>query len=163
MRRLISLICPTAARVLAANARLTTGAMREASVRGEQLGLTEDELAFYDALETNDNAVQVLGDETLRAIARELVETVRRNVTIDWTLRENVRAQRRVMVRRILNRYGYRPTSRSRRRSPSSSRRRSCRRAGRRWHDSAVLTAELQNLRCPDPNGAYPGASSYAA
>ena len=66
--------------------------MREANARGEQLGLSEDELAFYDALETNDSAVQVLGDNTLRAIARELVETVRRNVTIDWTLRENVRA-----------------------------------------------------------------------
>ena len=83
--------------------------MREAGARGEQLGLTDDELAFYDALETNDSAVQVLGDETLRAIARELVETVRRNVTIDWTLRESVRAQLRVMVRRILNRYGYPP------------------------------------------------------
>ena len=83
--------------------------MREAGARGEQLGLTEDELAFYDALETNDSAVQVLGDETLRAIARELVETVRNNVTIDWTLRENVRAQLRVMVRRILNRHGYPP------------------------------------------------------
>ncbi len=83
--------------------------MREASARGEQLGLTEDELAFYDALETNDSAVQVLGDETLRAIARELVETVRRNVTIDWTLRESVQAQLRVLVRRILNRHGYPP------------------------------------------------------
>ena len=76
--------------------------MREANARGEQLGLSEDELAFYDALETNDSAVQVLGDDTLRAIARELVETVRRNVTIDWTLRENVRAHLRVLVRRIL-------------------------------------------------------------
>ena len=67
--------------------------MREASARGEELGLTEDELAFYDALEANDSAVKVLGDETLRTIARELVETVRQNVTIDWTVRENVRAQ----------------------------------------------------------------------
>ena len=83
--------------------------MREASARGEKLGLSEDELAFYDALETNDSAVQVLGDETLRAIARELVETVRRNVTIDWTLRENVRAQLRVLVRRILRKHGYPP------------------------------------------------------
>ena len=58
--------------------------MREANARGDELGLSEDELAFYDALETNDSAVQVLGDETLRDIARELVETVRRNVTIDW-------------------------------------------------------------------------------
>ena len=83
--------------------------MREANARGEQLGLSEDELAFYDALETNDSAVQVLGDETLRTIARQLVETVRNNVTIDWTLRENVRAQLRVLVRRILRRHGYPP------------------------------------------------------
>ncbi len=83
--------------------------MREAAARGEQLGLTDDELAFYDALETNDSAVQVLGDEALRAIARELVETVRRNVTTDWTLRENVRANLRRLVRRILRRHGYPP------------------------------------------------------
>ena len=83
--------------------------MREANARGEALGLSEDELAFYDALETNDSAVQVLGDETLRTIARELVDTVRKNVTIDWTLRENVRAQLRVLVKRILRKYGYPP------------------------------------------------------
>ncbi|HRR83347.1 MAG TPA: DUF3387 domain-containing protein, partial [Planctomycetota bacterium] len=83
--------------------------MREANARGEQLGLSEDELAFYDALETNDSAVKVLGDETLRGIARELVETVRSNVTIDWTLRENVRAQLRVLVKRILRKHGYPP------------------------------------------------------
>ncbi|MCG3201554.1 MAG: hypothetical protein NFCOHLIN_01424 [Gammaproteobacteria bacterium] len=83
--------------------------MREANARGEQLGLTEDELAFYDALETNDSAVKVLGDATLRGIARELVETVRKNVTIDWTLRENVRAQLRVLVKRILRKHGYPP------------------------------------------------------
>ena len=83
--------------------------MREAAARGEKLGLSEDELAFYDALETNDSAVQVLGDETLRDIARELVETVRGNVTIDWTLRENVRANLRRLVRRILRKHGYPP------------------------------------------------------
>jgi type I restriction enzyme R subunit len=83
--------------------------MRAASARGESLGLTDDELAFYDALETNDSAVKVLGDETLRAIARELVATVRNNVTIDWTMRENVRAQLRVYVRRILRKHGYPP------------------------------------------------------
>ena len=83
--------------------------MREASARGERLGLSEDELAFYDALETNDSAVQVLGDETLRDIARQLVETVRNNVTIDWTLRENVRANLRRLVRRILRKHGYPP------------------------------------------------------
>ena len=83
--------------------------IREANARGEQLGLSDDELAFYDALETNDSAVQVLGDETLRAIARELVDTVRSNVTIDWTLRENVRAKLRAMVKRILRKHGYPP------------------------------------------------------
>ena len=83
--------------------------LREADVRGEKLGLSEDELAFYDALGTNDSAVQVLGDETLRAIARELVETVRGNVTIDWTLRENVRANLRRLVKRTLRRHGYPP------------------------------------------------------
>jgi type I restriction enzyme R subunit len=83
--------------------------MRAANARGEELGLTEDELAFYDALETNDSAVKVLGDDTLRMIARELVETVRKNVTIDWTIRENVRAQLRVYVKRILRKYGYPP------------------------------------------------------
>ena len=83
--------------------------LREANARGEKLGLSEDELAFYDALETNDSAVQVLGDETLRDIARELVETVRGNVTIDWTLRENVRANLRRLVKRILRKHGYPP------------------------------------------------------
>ena len=83
--------------------------MREANARGERLGLSEDELAFYDALETSDSAVQVLGDETLRDIARQLVETARNNVTIDWTLRENVRANLRRLVRRILRKHGYPP------------------------------------------------------
>ena len=83
--------------------------MREASRRGEKLGLTDDEVAFYDALETDDSAVRVLGDDALRTIAKELVETVRKNVTIDWTLRENVRAQLRVLVKRILRKYGYPP------------------------------------------------------
>ena len=83
--------------------------MREAAARGDILGLSEEELAFYDALETNDSAVQVLGDETLRDIARELVETVRGNVTIDWTLRENIRANLRRLVKRILRKHGYPP------------------------------------------------------
>ena len=83
--------------------------MREANERGEALGLSEDELAFYDALETNESAVKVMGDDTLCDIARELVETIRNNVTIDWTIREDVRARLRVRVRRILNRRGYPP------------------------------------------------------
>ena len=83
--------------------------MREAEKRGEKLNLTEDEIAFYDALEVNDSAVKVLGDDTLKDIARELVETVRKNTTIDWTVRETVRAKLRVMVKRILRKYGYPP------------------------------------------------------
>ena len=88
--------------------------MREANARGEKLGLSEEEIAFYDALETNDSAVKVLGDETLRTIARELVETVRRNVTIDWTVRESVRAKLRVVVKRVLRKHGYPPDKQER-------------------------------------------------
>jgi type I restriction enzyme, R subunit len=88
--------------------------LREADRRGEDLGLTEDEIAFYDALEVNDSAVKVLGDKTLRIIAQELLRAVRNNVTIDWTVRENVRAQMRVMIKRILRRYGYPPDKQAR-------------------------------------------------
>ncbi|NJD52087.1 MAG: type I restriction endonuclease subunit R [Candidatus Methanoperedens sp.] len=83
--------------------------MRAARLRGEKLNLNEEELAFYDALEVNDSAVKVLGDEKLVIIARELVDTVRKNVTIDWTLKESVQAKLRVMVKRILKKYGYPP------------------------------------------------------
>ena len=83
--------------------------LRKANARGEKLGLSEDELAFYDALGVNDSAVQVLGDSTLSDIARELVDTVRSNVTIDWTLRENVRANLRRLVKRVLRKHGYPP------------------------------------------------------
>ncbi len=84
--------------------------MRAASERGEELGLTEDELAFYDALETNDSAVKVLGDDTLRTIARELVETVRaqRDDRLDRYARTSAR-KLRVLVKRILRKYGYPP------------------------------------------------------
>jgi len=88
--------------------------LREADLRGEDLGLTEDEIAFYDALEVNDSAVKILGDETLRIIAQELLRAVRNNVTIDWTVRDNVRAQMRVMIKRILRRYGYPPDRQAR-------------------------------------------------
>ena len=83
--------------------------MREAQRGGEELGLSPAELAFYDALETNDSAVQVLGYDTLRTIAHELVDTVRNNVTIDWTLRENSQALLRVKVKRVLKKFGYPP------------------------------------------------------
>lgn len=83
--------------------------LREAAQRGEKMGLSDEELAFYDALETNDSAVQVLGDETLKTIAQELTNTVRNNVTIDWTQKESVQANIRRLVKRILRKYGYPP------------------------------------------------------
>jgi type I restriction enzyme R subunit len=83
--------------------------MREADKRGEALNMTEDEVAFYDALEVNDSAVKVLGEPTLQQIARELVESVRANTSIDWTIKESVRAKLRVIVKRILRKYGYPP------------------------------------------------------
>lgn len=83
--------------------------IRSAYKRGEDLGLTEDELAFYDALDLNDTSVQALGDKILQAIARDLVETIRRNVTIDWTVKESVKANLRRLVKRLLRKYGYPP------------------------------------------------------
>ena len=75
----------------------------------EEKGLTHDELAFYDALETNDSAVAVLGDEILKTIARDVAKIIRSSTTIDWTMREEVQAQMRVLVKRILKKYGYPP------------------------------------------------------
>lgn len=83
--------------------------IRESDKRGEDMGLTEYELAFYDALGVNDSAVQVLGDETLKEIAMELVQAIKSNITIDWTLRESVQAKMRVSVKRILKKYDYPP------------------------------------------------------
>ncbi len=83
--------------------------MDAATKRGEDLGLTEDEIAFYDALAANESAVIAMGDDKLKAIAGELITQVRKSVTIDWTLRESARAKIKVMVKRILNRYGYPP------------------------------------------------------
>ena len=75
--------------------------MREATKRDEQLNLTEDELGYYDSLEVNDTPVKVLGDDTLRQSAIDLVETIRNNITIDWTVRGSVRAKMRVAVKRL--------------------------------------------------------------
>jgi type I restriction enzyme R subunit len=83
--------------------------MREAHKRGEDLGLGEEELAFYDALADNQSAVEVLGDEQLAFIAQELIQAVRKNATIDWTVKQSARAKIRVVVKRILRRYGYPP------------------------------------------------------
>ena len=71
--------------------------------------MTDDELAFYDALGVNDSAVQVLGNETLRTIALELTQMIRKSVTIDWTQRDNVQAEIRLKVKKILRKYGYPP------------------------------------------------------
>ena len=75
----------------------------------DRLGLTKDEKVFYDALAANASAVQAMGDDKLKVIAAELITQVRKSVTIDWTLRESARARIRVMVKRILNKYGYPP------------------------------------------------------
>ena len=83
--------------------------MDAAAKRGDALGLTDDEIAFYDALAVNESAVQAMGDDKLKLIASELITQVRKSVTIDWTLRESARAKIRVMVKRILNKYGYPP------------------------------------------------------
>jgi type I restriction enzyme R subunit len=83
--------------------------IKHADKEGERLGLTNDEVAFYNALEVNDSAVQVLGDEQLRAIAREITEKVKANATIDWTIRESARAKLMVIVKRTLTKWGYPP------------------------------------------------------
>ncbi len=83
--------------------------LRQAARRGDELGLSEDEVAFYDALAVNDSAVKILGDDALRAIARELVARIRKSVTVDWARRESTRAAMRVMIKRILREYKYPP------------------------------------------------------
>ena len=80
-----------------------------ATKRGQDLGLTDDEVAFYDALAANESAVKAMGDNKLKVIAAELITKVRQSVTIDWTLRESARAKIKVLVKRILNKYGYPP------------------------------------------------------
>lgn len=83
--------------------------MNAATKRGADLGLTDDEVAFYDALATNGSAREIMGDAQLKVIATELITMVRKSTTIDWTLREGARARIRVLVKRILNKYGYPP------------------------------------------------------
>ena len=83
--------------------------IRAARMRGEEEGLSEDEIAFYDALAENESAVDVMGDEQLRVIAHELLSSLKSNATVDWEHRENARAKMRVMVKRILRKYGYPP------------------------------------------------------
>jgi type I restriction enzyme R subunit len=83
--------------------------VKASAARGEAEGLSDEELAFYDALAQNETAVQVMGNEQLRVIAHELLEQVRKNVTVDWHKKESARAKMRILVRRILKRFGYPP------------------------------------------------------
>jgi type I restriction enzyme, R subunit len=83
--------------------------VKAADEEGIKLGLSTDEIAFYNALEVNESAVQVLGDETLKEIAREIADKVRANTTLDWTIRESARAKLMVLVRRTLKKHGYPP------------------------------------------------------
>lgn len=86
--------------------------MRNAPKRGEKLGLTDDELAFYDALADHGNVRDVMGDEILSEIAHDLVEAIRASVAIDWTQKESVRARMRTKIKRLLRKYGYPPDKR---------------------------------------------------
>ena len=83
--------------------------IKETEAQGERLGLSTDEVAFYNALEVNDSAINVLGDDTLKEIAKEIADKVRTNATIDWTIRESARAKLMVLVKRTLNKFGYPP------------------------------------------------------
>lgn len=83
--------------------------IRAARQRGEEQGLSEDEIAFYDALAENESAIQMMGDDKLKLIAHELLMSLRENVSVDWAHRESARARMRVMVKRILRKYGYPP------------------------------------------------------
>lgn len=83
--------------------------IKEADSRGEKLGLTSDELAFYDALSTDDAAVKLMGDEVLRSIAMDVAKTVNKNLTVDWSIREQAKAQMRKAIKRLLTKYGYPP------------------------------------------------------
>ena len=83
--------------------------IRSARQRGEEEGLSEDEIAFYDALAENESAVEVMGDKNLRVIAQELLSSLKSNVSVDWAHRDTARARMRVLVKRILRKYGYPP------------------------------------------------------
>ncbi len=80
-----------------------------ATQRGEKLGLSEDEMAFYDALSDNETALKEMSEPTLRAIALELTQNLRNSVTVDWAVRENVRAKIRLLIKRILRKHKYPP------------------------------------------------------
>jgi len=83
--------------------------LKASQSRGQDLGLSPEEIAFYDALAENESAVEAMGDERLRVIAHELLENLRSNATVDWHRKESARARMRILVKRILKKYGYPP------------------------------------------------------
>ncbi len=83
--------------------------LKAAKARGEALGLSPEEIAFYDALAENESAVEAMGDARLRVIAHDLLEELRKNATVDWQQKESARARMRILVKRILKKYGYPP------------------------------------------------------
>ena len=123
--------------------------IRQARNRGEALGLSGDELAFYDALEVNDSAVKVLGDAILRTIAIQLVDTVRQNVAIDWTIKESVRASIRRAVKRVLRRYGYPPNKRDQAAQTVLEQAERCIRIGRPRADNPAPHKNQSHSTCP--------------
>ncbi|MEJ7592348.1 MAG: type I restriction endonuclease subunit R [Planctomycetaceae bacterium] len=107
--------------------------MEAAARRGEDLGLTDDEIAFYDALAANESAILAMGDDKLKVIAVELIKMVRKSVTIDWNLRDGARARIRVIVKRILNKWGYPPDLQEEAVKTCFSRQNCCVRIGRKY------------------------------
>ena len=83
--------------------------IREARARGENENLSDDEIAFYDALAENGSAAEVMGDQQLKVIAHELLNSLKENVTVDWTHKASARARMRVLIKKILRKYGYPP------------------------------------------------------
>ncbi len=83
--------------------------IRAAHQRGEESGLSDEEIAFYDALAGNESAVQMMGDDKLKLIVHELLMSLRENMSVDWVHRDSARARMRVLVKRILRKYGYPP------------------------------------------------------
>ena len=83
--------------------------INEAEKRGESTGLTPDELAFYDALADNDSAKEILGDDILKQIARDLTVSIKNNISVDWAIRDSVQAKMKMTVKRLLKKYGYPP------------------------------------------------------
>ncbi len=83
--------------------------INESEKRGESTGLTPDELAFYDALADNESAREIMGDEILKQIARDLTQSIKNNISVDWTIRESVQAKMKMTIKRLLKKYGYPP------------------------------------------------------